>query len=247
MKMPSAEDRRPLYAALILIVSLGIAALALGLTGYLDPLIGALWEAFQGKEQMRAFLESWGPWAPAAFMGIQILQVVLAPIPGEFTGAVGGFLFGAAATTVYSTIALTIGSLIAFIAARIIGLPLVKLVASDKTLNKFQFLTKPRGTMLILALFVLPGFPKDILSYMLGLSPIGFWRFLIVCGIGRIPGTAMLSITGAAVYDENWTMLAAMTVACIIAMAVFYFFWSKMETRLEKEHEDTSQSGAVSG
>jgi uncharacterized membrane protein YdjX (TVP38/TMEM64 family) len=82
---------------------------------------------------------------PAAFIVIQALQVVLAPIPGEFTGAVGGFIFGGVPTILYSSLGLTIGSIMAFLAARIMGLPLVRLFVSKTSLEKFHFLTERRG------------------------------------------------------------------------------------------------------
>ena len=104
---------------------------------------------------MRAYVESWGSLAPAAFISLQTLQVVLAPVPGEFTGAVGGFLFGGFPTTIYSTIGLTLGSTLAFLGARIIGQPLVKLVVPPRTMNRFQFLTERKGTLLALVLFII--------------------------------------------------------------------------------------------
>ena len=135
---------------------------------------------------MRAYLQSWGPWAPLVFVVIQALQVVIAPIPGELTGIVGGFLFGTFRATIYSSLGLTLGSAIAFLAARVVGLPLVKLVVRQETLDKFHFLTESRGTIVTLILFMIPGFPKDTLSYLLGLSPMVFLNFFVICGqIGR--------------------------------------------------------------
>ena len=152
---------------------------------------------------MRAYVESWGSLAPAAFICLQTLQVVLAPIPGEFTGAVGGFIFGGLPTVLYSTIGLTVGSALAFYGARIVGQPLVKLVVPPRAMERFRFLTKRRGTFIAFILFIIPGFPKDILSYILGLSPMGFLPFIAVCTLGRIPGTVLLSFSGSALYNRN--------------------------------------------
>jgi len=168
-------------------------------------------------------------------MFIQAFQVVLAPIPGEFTGAVGGFFFDALPTVVYSSVGLTVGSIIAFLAARIIGLPLVKLVVSSSTLDKFRFVTESRGTLAVLLLFIIPGFPKDILSYLLGLSPMGFARFVAVCAIGRIPGTVMLSFSGAALFDENWTLFAALAALCAVLLVILFLFRDRIELRIKNE------------
>jgi uncharacterized membrane protein YdjX (TVP38/TMEM64 family) len=83
-------------------------------------------------------------------------------------------------------------AVIAFAAARVIGLPFVKWVIPEDTLEKFHFVTESPGIIAGLILFIIPGFPKDILCYILGLSPMSYLTFLMVCGLGWIPGTAML-------------------------------------------------------
>jgi uncharacterized membrane protein YdjX (TVP38/TMEM64 family) len=235
---PNGEKRRLVLS----VVLLGVLVCAVGLlawSGNLHRLTATMWEAFQTKDSLRAYLESWGPWAPAAFIFLQIFQVVLAPIPGEFTGAIGGFFFDAWPTVLYSSIGLTIGSVIAFGASRLIGRPLVKLVVSKQMLKKFHFLTERRGAVLALALFAIPGFPKDILSYLLGLSPMGFFTFVVVCTVGRIPGTLMLSFSGAALYHQNWKLLAALTILCAVALGLVYLFKDKIEMHLRGKGEET--------
>ena len=223
-----------LIVAISILASLALIVIVLGLSGYLLPLLDRLREVFAGKDQMRQYVESWGAYAPAAFILIQTLQVVIAPIPGEFTGAVGGFIFGAMPNIVYSSIGLTLGSILAFAAARIVGLPLVELVISRATLEKFHFLTERRGILIILVLYIIPGFPKDILSYLVGLSPMGFVPFVAACGLGRLPGTVMLSYSGSAVYDENWPLLAAVSTLCVVVLVLFFLFRAKIEVWLRK-------------
>jgi len=227
------RDKMRLLVAVALL-ALQITAIAwLAASDRLGPLLASLCAIFQSKEQMRVYVEGWGSLAPVAFILVQTLQVVIAPIPGELTGAVGGFIFGAAPTVVYSSIGLTVGSALAFLAARIMGLPLVELAVDEKTLEKFHFLTERRGAVLALILFTIPGFPKDILSYILGLSPMGFGTFIVVCAVGRVPGTVMLSFTGSAIFDENWTLLTAVTVLCAIALAICFLYRSKIEEWLK--------------
>ncbi len=206
----------------------------LSLTGHLQPLLHNLWEAFQGRDQLRAYVETWGVLAPLAFVFIQALQVVVAPVPGEFTGAVGGFIFGTFWNTLYSTVGLTAGSVAAFLAARIIGLPFVRLAVSEEFMEKFDFLAERRASMLAFVLFIIPGFPKDMLCYFLGLSPMSFVAFLIACTFGRIPGTVMLSFCGCAVYDEDWTLLIAVSIIAVSVLAIFYLYREKLELWLRK-------------
>jgi uncharacterized membrane protein YdjX (TVP38/TMEM64 family) len=161
--------------------------------------------------------------------------VVFAHIPGEATGVAGGFFFGTLPTVLYSTIGLTLGSIVAFVASRIMGLPLVKLMAKQETIDEFRFVTAPRGTMAVLVLFMIPGFPKDILSYLLGLSPMKFRNFVVVCGLGRIPGTLMLAVAGSSLYKENWYLLAAVSLVCIVCLTVLYFRGERIKAWIKEK------------
>lgn len=82
------------------------------------------WHFFSNKERVNNFVISFGSYAPLVFIGLQILQVLLAPIPGEFTGFVGGYLFGIVPGLIYSTVGLSLGSLFAFLIAHGLGMPL---------------------------------------------------------------------------------------------------------------------------
>ncbi len=222
MRHHSSQERRHLILASGVLVLMVAVTGGLALTGHLQKFSRMLFDIFENREQLRGYLEGWGVWAPLVFVVLQALQVVIAPIPGELTGIVGGFVFGSLLSIVYSSVGLTIGSVIAFAAAKIIGLPFVKLVLSEETLEKFHCATERRGMIASLILFVIPGFPKDILCYRLGLSPMNYVTFLLVCGLGRIPGTAMLSLSGAAVYEEDWRLLIIVAIAALVCLGIVY-------------------------
>ncbi len=236
MKPVTRQDKLRLTVALAMLAALLLAGIVLGAMGYLSSLWSLFNSAFENRDSLRNYLRTWGGWAPLIFMGIQALQVLVAPIPGEVTGAVGGFLFGAPLNIVYSTVGLTVGSVLAFLASRIIGLPLVKLVVKQETLEKFHFLTEPKGEIATLLFFIIPGFPKDILSYLLGLSPMPFLTFAVVCAVGRIPGTVLLSFGGAALYKENWTLLAALGTVCLVVFAIGYLKREAIMAWLHRRH-----------
>ncbi len=87
-----------------------------------------------------------------------------------------------------------------------------------------------------LILFAIPGFPKDILSYILGLSPIGIITFFWVSTIGRIPGTIMLSLSGSAVFEEDWTSLITLTIICALAFVLVFFQRDRIEKWLRRHN-----------
>ncbi|MFA6221362.1 MAG: TVP38/TMEM64 family protein [Desulfomonilaceae bacterium] len=236
MKPVDERDKTQLRLAVGVLIALLTLVIVLLFSGRLGPLWAYLLNIFKSKEALRDFVESWGKAAPLAFIFIQALQVVVAPIPGELTGAVGGFIFGAWPNVVYSTIGLTIGSMGAFIAARIIGMPLVRYFVSENHLKRFHFLTERKGAILAFAFFAIPGFPKDILSYILGMSPMCLGSFFWVSTLGRIPGTIMLSLGGSAIYDQNWALLFILTVLCVLSFVIIFFQRDRIEKWARHRH-----------
>jgi uncharacterized membrane protein YdjX (TVP38/TMEM64 family) len=181
-----------------------------------------------------AFISSFGIGAPLAFMLIQILQVVFAPVPGEVTGFIGGYLFGAFPGFAYSTLALAVGSWINFCIGRFLGKHWVrKLIPPDK-LVKFDYLLKHQGVLVVFILFLIPGFPKDYLCLFLGLSMMPIRLFIMLAAIGRVPGTLMLSFQGALVFEKNYYIFGIFILFNLIMVAVGYRYRESLYGWIEK-------------
>jgi uncharacterized membrane protein YdjX (TVP38/TMEM64 family) len=136
----------------------------------------------------------------------------------------GGFIFGILPGFVYSCIGLTIGSLIAFGLSRWLGMRFVRRIVRPALYQKFAFLQEPRGIFVIFVFFLIPGFPKDTLSYILGVTPIPLWAFFVTMTLGRMPGTWLLSIQGAkfqAGETFSWVLLVAVG-AFLLLMGYLY-------------------------
>lgn len=176
------------------------------------------------QERLINFLISFGPYSSALFILIQAFQVVLSPIPGELTGVVGGYVYGKEVGFILSTLGLTLGSWIAFELARILGRPFVERWVRKQTLQKFNFLTTDAGSMICFLLFLVPGFPKDLLCYVLGLTRMSLTTFLIVSSIGRLPGTYFLTIQGASLRDHHYkTALIFATISAVILLVAYLY------------------------
>lgn len=181
--------------------------------------VGAFYES---KLKIRQFLLSLGPYATAVFVLLQAGQVVFSPIPGELTGIVGGYVYGTTVGFVLSTLGLTLGSWLVFELARILGRPFVERVVSKKMLARFHFLAKDSGAMVCFVLFAFPGFPKDALCYLLGVSRMSFGTFMVVSTIGRIPGTYILSLQGATLRSEDYVAAGVIAILCGFFLLVAY-------------------------
>jgi uncharacterized membrane protein YdjX (TVP38/TMEM64 family) len=152
---------------------------------------------FMDRERLQGFLNSLGPLSFIGFIFLQTLQVVAAPIPGEVTGLIGGFLYGPFLGIILSTLGLTFGSWLAFFLAKTFGRPFVDKFVSRKTLDKYDYLLHHKGAFLVFLLFLIPGFPKDILCYILGLGHLSTKEFLVISTVGRFSGTLLLTLGGS--------------------------------------------------
>ena len=176
---------------------------------------------YQDKHFLRETVKSWGWLGPLVFIVIQALQVILSPIPGEATGLAGGFLFGVSLGFFYSTIGLTLGTLACFGIGRWLGRPFVRRFVADHYWERMGFIIEAEGAILCFVLYLIPGFPKDILSYLFGLSPMPFWVFALVSTLGRAPGTWILSAQGSHVAPgqlREFALLLAIVAAIVIPL-----------------------------
>lgn len=179
---------------------------------------------FSSRNRVSALVASFGPCGPLVFIGLQTLQVLFAPIPGELTGFIGGYLFGSGLGFSYSTIGLTGGSLLAFLIARRLGLPFVRRFVGEELMRKFDYLMEHQGAFFSFIFFLIPGLPKDYFCYLLGLSPMHVFTFFIISTIGRIPGTLLLSWQGQAVRSEDYRaffVIIGMVLFCIVLTIIY--------------------------
>jgi uncharacterized membrane protein YdjX (TVP38/TMEM64 family) len=162
--------------------------------------------------------------------------VVAAPIPGEVTGLIGGYIYGASLGTVYSTIGLTIGSWIAFALARFFGLPLVEKAVKPAVIEKYDYFLEHRGLFVSFLLFLIPGFPKDYLCYIMGMSHMKTWHFLGISTVGRLLGTILLSVSGSCARNNQYIELLFIAGASCLFLVIAYFYRDKWLDSLKRRH-----------
>jgi len=198
---------------------------------------------FFDRDRLIEFVRSFRHASAVVFIGIQVAQILVAPIPGEMTGFVGGYLFGGMLGFLYSTIGLTIGSAIAFLLSRLFGRPMLEKITSRKTLEKYDFLMEHRGVWISFFLFLIPGFPKDLFCYILGTSHMSFGTFLVISTLGRLFGTVLLSISGSLARGGDYKFLGGVVVFAACAALLSYLYrqsfldWIKARRHRHKSGE----------
>jgi len=193
-----------------------------------------LYRFFSDREKISLLISSFGTSAPPVFMLVQILQVIFAPVPGEATGFIGGYLFGTLPGFIYSSIGLTVGSWLNFVIGRFVGERYVRKRIPAHQFQKIDGLVKRQGVILLFILFLFPGFPKDYLCLALGVSTLPMKIFILLAGIGRMPGTFALSLQGEFLYDQNYVLLGVMIAACLILALLCYGYREKIYLWIER-------------
>ena len=176
------------------------------------------------KQRLLAVIKEHRANAAFIFIGLQVLQVVAAPVPGEVTGFVGGLFFGPFWGVLLSTIGLTLGSWLAFVLARFAGRPLVETLVNPETIKRYDYVMKHKGMFLAFLMFLIPGFPKDLLCYLLGLGHMRQRDFLVVSTIGRLLGTLLLTMGGTLFRDQRYVAffsLAGISIALILFTMIY--------------------------
>ena len=196
------------------------------------------------KRFLKHTLREWGVLAPVIFIGLQALQVVISPIPGELTGILGGYLFGQWVGLLYSTIGLTLGSVVAFAVGRWLGARYVRKLVSADIWHKMGFIVEAEGAILCFIIFLMPGLPKDVTCYLFGLSPMPFWVFAVVTTLGRIPSTWVLSAQGARTASGDYLQVVLLTAVVVgVALPLYYYRNRLVEWFRGKHVHSTDRSG----
>jgi uncharacterized membrane protein YdjX (TVP38/TMEM64 family) len=219
-------DKKTILLILLAVAVMGGMVYAMYATGLMDLLTS--------KNRLLQFIQENRMHAATLFIGLQIVQVVAAPIPGEVTGFVGGILFGPVWGVVYSTIGLTIGSWIAFMLARLLGRPIVERIASRKTIERYDYVMQHKGLLLAFLMFLIPGFPKDILCYILGLGHMNQRDFLFVSAAGRLLGTVLLTVGGTFFRDARYGALFTVVGISLAIILLVMIYRDRVERALKR-------------
>lgn len=185
---------------------------------------------------MLSFLDSLGPLAFAGFIVLQAAQVVVAPIPGEVTGLLGGILYGPYLGVLLSTIGLMLGSYVAFALSRTFGRPFVEKFVDKKTIRRFDYLLHHKGSFLVFLLFLIPGIPKDYLCYILGLGHLTTAEFLLIGGTGRLFGTILLTLGGTYIRHHQYMRFFILAGIAIVVIFLAMAYKDKLERLFRRLH-----------
>ena len=172
-------------------------------------------------EHFRAWVDAHGFLGKLAFIGMQVLQVVFAAIPGEPLELGAGYAFGVFEGLLLCLIGVFIGGALIFAFTRFFGMKAVEAFFPREKIESLRFLqNEKRLEFIAFILFFIPGTPKDLLTYFGGLTPIKWYRWLLITTFARIPSIITSLIIGNAVVDKDYPLAVIVGAATLVISAV---------------------------
>lgn len=226
---PEIDVRRKALRRRVLIGLVTAAAItALLCWEYLPGLLAWLADA----RAVRAFVSDHAFVSRLAMLGINIVQVLLAFLPGEPVELASGYAFGFWEGTALCLVASGLATSAIYWATRRWGWKLVGLFFDRSLFDRFSWLkSAKRLELIMLIVFLIPGTPKDFLTYFAGLTNMRFLPVVLIATFGRIPSIATSTITASAVGSGNWPLVACTLVASAFLLAVGGLIYRRLRSR----------------
>ena len=214
---------------IILIIAAIAAALAGG--GY------ALWktgvfERINSVEELREVISGAGAWAGVVYFFLQMMTVIVAPIPSNISMMAGALALGFWKAMILGVLAVVVGSMIVFLAARALGRNAIHRFLDKGVMEKYLPVIEEKQDMFLFLTMLFPFFPDDALCMLAGLTNISLGRFTAIMILGRPWGLIIAALLGSGSLSLPvwaWVILGA------VGICIFYFalkYSSEIEDKL---------------
>lgn len=211
--------------------------LILGTISFLPMVFKLSDEAYQ--EEFKTSVANMGFKGVVFVLLLQILQIIIAVIPGQPMEIISGMLYGTWGGMLLCLVGILIGTSIIFFVVRKIGTDFMQLFFSpekiDSIKNSKVFKNPAKFEFLMFIIFVIPLIPKDIFIYLGGISPVRPKRFLAIATLARIPGLFITVFAGNSLSNGNFTIAVLLVAIFLIAGIIGYYISSRAQEKIERE------------
>ncbi|MCL2810608.1 MAG: VTT domain-containing protein [Clostridia bacterium] len=196
-------------------------------------------DIFVSKEVLESFMAGLGFWGPFVFLLLQVLQAIIAPIPGNLLTMVGGALFGFWPGFLLAYIGNVVGSLIGFFIVRKAGRPvMIKLVSAERFDKWMETIgtegAKSRTKILLIIMVLFPFLPSDLMCLAVGMTAISFRAFFVILITCRPWGQLGAALLGVRSYHWPQELLIPLFAAIVVVCILGVYFAPKLEQAVIK-------------
>ena len=193
---------------------------------------------FKDIESIVAFLNQYKSQSILIYIGFQIVQIVISVIPGQVFQMAAGYLFGFWPALLYAMTGAVIGTGVSFLLAKLLGRDFLHLFFGEEKMSYYiERLNSRQAYTIVFFLYLIPGLPKDMISYAAGASEMRFKPFLLLSAVGRLPGMIGCLLMGTMVENGNYTGVIILAILAVIACGLCLFYRKKINAWLDKMHK----------
>ncbi len=228
--------RKRILSSVIIVLFLAVLVVVFIKVG--KPLVAFVTDS----EQLRAWVDDNWLWSRLAYIGIVMLQIFVAVIPGEPFEIAAGYAFGAVEGTIICLIGSALGGTLVFLLVRKFGVKLVEVFISVEKMNSLKFLQdSKKRDVLIFLLFFIPGTPKDALTYFAGLTKMELKNWIIITTVAKFPAIVTSTVGGNAIGGQNYMFAIIVFAITFILSAVGMVFYNQFTKRKQEEIAATKE------
>lgn len=223
LKIVKRQQVGRLLALVLLVVMVGVVVLSYAQGGIVRILLQGDITSEEKASLVRQYFLSWGYLAPLAYMGVVIIEVIIAPIPGTMLYAPGGIIFGGFIGGTMSLLGNVLGSGICHKITRILGKSFVESHLAGGPLDKYEPLLRRQGVWIIFLLRVNPFTSSDLVSYAAGFTSIPTWKVMLGTFLGMTPLCYLQAYLADEIFKAFPSLVLPMFILCI--MYGLYALW----------------------
>jgi uncharacterized membrane protein YdjX (TVP38/TMEM64 family) len=221
---------RPLLIVILIFVLATVA-----LTIIFWPFIKQLGDPVY-RESFSAWVKELGIAGVAVLLGLQIFQIIVAVIPGGPVELIAGAAYGSWGGLAICAVGCVIASSLVFLVVKKFGLPLVVKFFGEENINSWKFLQNSKRTArVVFVIFLIPGTPKDMLTWFAPLSGLSLKAFVAISVFARIPAILSTAIMGDSMIQGNWVMFLVIFIAVALVGFLAIGFRDTILKKISKE------------
>ena len=233
------NKRKVIISVLKILLLIAIVA---GIPLYIYFFQGDWLKQFEGFDDVVAYLQRYKWESVPIYIGLQVLQIVISVIPGQVFQFAAGYLYSFFPALLFSICGAFIGTTLSFYLAKMLGRDFVHLFfGREKTLEYVQKLNSKQAYMIVFILYLIPGLPKDVVSYAAGVSEMKFKPFILLSLTGRLPGMMGSIMIGSMWNKGEYFGMIALGVIAVAAFVLCIVFRKKINQFLDKAYDKISE------
>ena len=233
IKKAEKENKRRVILSVVKISMLVL--IVVGIPLYLWFFHGDWIKSFENIDDVVAFLEKYETQSIFVYIGLQIVQIVISIIPGQVFQMAAGYIYGFWPALLFAMTGALLGTTLSFMLAKALGRDFLHIFFGEEKMSYYiERLNSKKMYGIVFFLYLIPGIPKDMVSYAAGVSEIKFKPFIIISALGRLPGMIGCLLMGDMMMEENYTGAVIIGVFAVIAFALCIIFRKKIQSFLDR-------------